>query len=240
LILATRQWPEVPLLVAANRDEALDRPAGPPRAIVVGDRTALAPIDLHAGGTWLGLNDRGLFVGITNRFGLPKDPARRSRGKLVTEALAFESAEAAYRSLSRLAARQENGFHLVLADRDGAYLIYNDGAAIHRSPLDPGLYIVTERSFDAGPTRRPQAIESRLRAHLAKPLPNWQLEALLSEHDAEGFEGVCVHVPDLGYGTRSSTVIRLENGAKPSFRFANGSPCKHAYEDYEVPTAPTS
>jgi uncharacterized protein with NRDE domain len=73
--LATRVWPEAPLVVAANRDEALDRPSGPPRRYPLGERSVLAPEDKVGGGTWLGVNDQGLFVGITNRFGLPKDPA---------------------------------------------------------------------------------------------------------------------------------------------------------------------
>lgn len=52
----------------------------------------MAPRDDVAGGTWLGVNAAGVFVGITNRYLGPKDDARVSRGALVTRALALPSA----------------------------------------------------------------------------------------------------------------------------------------------------
>lgn len=226
LILASRVWPELPLLVAANRDEALDRAAGPPRRYSLKDRTVLAPLDQVAGGTWLGLNDRRLFVGITNRFGLPKDPGRRSRGRLVEEALSFGSAAEAHRGLAHLQAAEENGFHLVLADAQEAFLLVNDGAQIHRRPLSPGFHVITERSFDAGPTQRPQTITKALATFGATPPDDATWEALLAHHDPDGFEGVCVHVNDLGYGTRSSTLLRVDAAGDFRFRFADGPPCR--------------
>ena len=69
------------LQVAANRDEFLKRPAAPPS---IWEEGWLAPRDLEAGGTWLGLNPRGLFVGVTNRAGVHRASDRRSRGLLVT------------------------------------------------------------------------------------------------------------------------------------------------------------
>ena len=57
------------LQVAANRDEFLARPADPPTPSA--DGRWLAPRDRQAGGTWLGVNRAGLFVGVTNRFGRP-------------------------------------------------------------------------------------------------------------------------------------------------------------------------
>ncbi len=229
LILATRVWADAPLVVAANRDEALDRAAGPPRRYRLGERTLLAPEDKVAGGTWPGLNDQGLFVGITNRFGLPKDPARRSRGRLVEQALGYESAAAAYQGLLHLSPLEENGFHLVLADREEAFLIYNDGAQIHRAPIPAGLLVVTERSFDAGPTRRTNTIAAELNLLTGSGPELSKLEALLRTHDADGFEGVCVHVADLGYGTRSSTVIQLSANGQVDFRFADGPPCQNPH-----------
>ena len=106
----------LPLLVAANRDEALDRPATGP-ALREGPIRFIAPRDEKALGTWLGMNGRGLFVGITNRFGQRPDPARLSRGALVWESLAQPSAEALHRALSTLDVRRYNPFHLLYADR---------------------------------------------------------------------------------------------------------------------------
>lgn len=76
--------PKAPLIAAANRDEAYDRPSAPPAEIEPG---IVAGKDLLGGGTWLGFNRHGLFVAVTNR----RTPARAdrslSRGLLALEAL---------------------------------------------------------------------------------------------------------------------------------------------------------
>jgi len=76
VILATRVWPELPLLVATNRDEHLDRPSQPPSRWLAG---SVAPRDERAGGTWIGCSDAGVIAAVTNRFGSERDPERRSR-----------------------------------------------------------------------------------------------------------------------------------------------------------------
>jgi uncharacterized protein with NRDE domain len=72
------------LLVAANRDEAFDRPSAPPAEVEPG---IVAGRDLRAGGTWLGYNRHGLFVAVTNRKDPAPTPDAASRGLLVREAL---------------------------------------------------------------------------------------------------------------------------------------------------------
>jgi uncharacterized protein with NRDE domain len=81
LVAFIHVWSGRPLVIAANRDERLDRPAsGPTRW--AGEKF-FAPRDEVAGGTWLGLHDSGLFVGVTNRAGSPRDASLASRGQLV-------------------------------------------------------------------------------------------------------------------------------------------------------------
>src|SRR5262249_10657645 len=76
-----------PLVIAANRDEFLDRPAeGPALREIAGGRI-VAPRDVRAGGTWLGVNALGVFAALTNRRTSEPDPVRRSRGLLVLDAL---------------------------------------------------------------------------------------------------------------------------------------------------------
>src|SRR5262249_49106759 len=76
-VAAVAVFPEWPLVVAANRDERLDRAASGPR-LWPGSPPFIAPVDEVAGGTWLGLNWFGLFVGVTNRFGVGRDDKRES------------------------------------------------------------------------------------------------------------------------------------------------------------------
>src|SRR5439155_10133615 len=83
--------PEAPILVAANREEAFDRTALVP-AIQPGKPRVLSGVDTKAGGTWLGVNQNGLFVGAANRpkfFG-PSTP--KSRGLLCRDLLRANSA----------------------------------------------------------------------------------------------------------------------------------------------------
>ena len=96
LVVAVSVWASAPLVVAANRDEQLARPAAPPHVWARDDEPLIfAPRDLLAGGTWLGIRG-AMFVGITNRFmGRVPPPGPRSRGELVLDALAAGSVDAA-------------------------------------------------------------------------------------------------------------------------------------------------
>src|SRR5207245_2738869 len=96
LVFAVRPSPDVLLAVTGNRNEFLARPASPPR-VWPELPGVLMPRDEMAGGTWLGLTARGLFVCVTNRRGAAPDPARRSRGLLVLEALRGPDAAAVLR-----------------------------------------------------------------------------------------------------------------------------------------------
>lgn len=241
IIAAVQAWPGRPLVIAANRDEALDRPATEPRAWASGEvasRRVLAPRDLRAGGTWLGVNDLGLFVGITNRRAIP-DPRRRSRGELVFEALGGEDHHDARARIARLDPRDYNPFHLLLGDRGGASVIWSDGQRLHERELEPGIHWMTERSFGAAASGRHAVLDgwaAKLGAGPAPELEGWR--SILADHRpqhpnrppralAVALDGVCVHARPLNYGTRSSTLVELGE-AVDELRFfhAAGRPCE--------------
>src|SRR5207249_10378381 len=84
LAVFRRVFPSHPLVVAANRDEYLARAAVPPTLLREAPVRAVGGLDLAAGGTWLGLAETGLVVGVLNRRSCaPPDPTRRSRGLLL-------------------------------------------------------------------------------------------------------------------------------------------------------------
>lgn len=223
LAFVVRPSPSLPLVVAANRDEMLARPATPP-LLWPGSPLILAPRDEMAGGSWLGLNAAGLFVGVTNRAGSPRDPARKSRGGLVIDALRAPSAAALHALLATLDPRAYNPFHLLYADRSSAHLTWSDGDALHRADLPPGLHVVTERSFGAGPTTRADRVRARFEG-LSTFTPE-SIGHILAEHDEDPFAASCVHADVVGYGTRSSAILRLgEAWAETRFWWAEGRPC---------------
>ena len=222
--------PSLPLVVAANRDELLARPAITP-FLWPGTPRVLAPRDEQAGGTWLGLNEHALFVGITNRAGAPPDPTRRSRGALVTDALSAPSAAALHARLAGLDPHAYNPFHLFYADRESAHLTWSDGEALHREDLGPGLHVITERSFGAGADARGATVRRLAEAFGGDRSPA-SLGSLLANHADDLFSAVCVHADALGYGTRSSLVLTLgATWAETRWWWAQGKPCVTPFED---------
>lgn len=222
----------VPLLVAANRDEALDRPSAGP-ALRQGTVRYLAPRDERAQGTWLGLNARGLFVAVTNRFGGPPDPARRSRGALVTEALQAPSAPALRALLGALRPEAYNGFHLLYADARAGFITVGTGETLTHHALEPGLHVVTERSFGAGADGgRAERVRQAFRAAaVTGPEALEQLKPALTLHDdATRIGGSCLHVPERNYGTRSALLLALA-GPRSRLLWAEGHPCEAPFLD---------
>ena len=232
VIVGVRLWPELPLVVAANRDEDLDRIAEPPAVRTHSGVRILAPRDAQAGGTWIGLNEHGVFVAITNRFGRPPNKAFRSRGMIVLDALAAPSAAAAYETARGLDPTKNNGFHLIVADRHAAYAVYNDTAVLTPILLAPGWHTVTERSRNAAPTDREPLIARTIADWPETPPDDARLRNVLSLEHPDGFNGVLVHVPSHRYGTRSSTIVRLPAAGAPTFLHADGRPDATPFTDY--------
>jgi uncharacterized protein with NRDE domain len=216
-----------PLVVAANRDERLGRPAET-WALRDGPLPYAAPRDLQAGGTWIGVSASGLFAAVTNfHTGQSPDPARRSRGELVPLALSAPDAAGARRLLAGRDAAGWNPFHLLVAGPGEAFLWWFDGESRSLDPLAPGLHIVTERSPD-GRDPRGEAVRARWPVDLAPA----SLSALLATHDAvDAGRAICVH-GDPVYGTRSSALLRLGASLATSELYvADGPPCRAPHDD---------
>jgi hypothetical protein len=226
LAVAFQVYPQHPLVVAANRDERLTRPSAPPR-LWPGPPPFVAPVDEVAQGTWVGLNRHGLFVGITNRYGGPADPARASRGELVTRALGGRSAQQVQRALKGLGPLRYNAFHLFFADAHAAYLVWSDGEQVTQQALPPGLHVLTERSLGAAEDRRSEEVRARWPALTGATPPPRALGELLAVHAEDPLAGTCVHADALGYGTRSSLLLFAgADPARATLLWAEGKPCQ--------------
>ena len=165
LIVLHRCVPGRPLVVAANRDEFFDRPAEGVALRSSATGPIVSPLDLKAGGTWVGLSARRVFVGLTNlrpvsadeaeetteysqdsgglRMRADVDPrAKRSRGDVVMMALEAESAAKAVDAVLGLEAGAFNPFQLLVADGKEAWLVVYRGEA-RAIALEPGPHIVS-------------------------------------------------------------------------------------------------
>lgn len=220
------------MLVAANRDEHLDRASAGPRRTDHDDGWIVAPVDLVAGGTWLGLNRHGVFVGITNRRHAPHDPARESRGHLVTMALREATAADAASVIAERDGSRTNGFHLFCADARGVWRVIGDGERMTLDALGTGVHVATERSFSGTPPQRESELVARLQTGDGDRRDLDGLGRLLGTHGDEPMEGTCVHIDDRRYGTRSSTLVAIGTATTPwRLLHADGPPCRTPYED---------
>jgi len=232
LIALHRPYRDVRLVVAANRDEYLDRPSAGPALLEHGGQRMLAPRDLRAGGSWLGLNTHGVFAALTNRPNPSPDGSLRSRGLLVLDALREASAGRAAERLAELPAGVYNPFNLFVADGEGAFVAVYQGTP-RVTELAPGAHVIG----NADPDDRSVAKVSRLLGaaeRVAAGPPEWWLQglgAVCRGHEGESPLGAaCVHHG--GYGTRSSTLLRIdEDPARSELHFADGPPCTAGYRD---------
>jgi uncharacterized protein with NRDE domain len=229
---AIAQFREFPVVIAANRDEVMDRPSTPP-LLWTGPVPFLAPRDDRAGGTWMGFNAAGLFVGITNRFDTPRHEGRASRGGIVTRALAQGEVASLHEELSGMDPLGFNAFHLFYADVSGAAgVTWSDGERVWQQWLEPGVHAFTERSFGAARVDRAPGIVSRWPRPLADGTPDVAaLQAMLAWHDErDPLRSLCIHLPQFNFGTRSSAVLLLSgNMASSRFYWAEGSPCSNPF-----------
>jgi len=233
LILLHRCVAGAPLVAAANRDEYLDRPAAGPALRPGAAGPVVAPTDVRAGGTWLGVNAHGVFAALTNRPDADPDPERRSRGLLVLDALAAPDARTCADHLETLPAGAYNPFNLLVADGTDAFVCgYLDGP--RTKSLAPGAHVVG--NVDPDDVEAPKVARTLAHARAAATLPADEvldaLAACCRRHDGGGaLDSVCVHTP--GYGTRSATLLRLgETRGDDALLFSEGPPCRAAFQDF--------
>jgi len=221
-------------VIAANRDEYFARPAEGPAVRETSDGPVVAPRDLQAGGTWLGLNRGGVFAAVTNRPCAESDRSRRSRGLVVMDALGAASAEAAARDLASLPTDTYNPFNAFVADGQRAFaMVYEDAPRLIE--LDPGAHVIGNADPDSH--SHPKVSHVLERAVKASDLPRErvldELAGICCEHQLGGASigDTCVHLEQ--YGTRSSLLLLLGDDARHSQLFyADGPPCANEYDDH--------
>lgn len=224
------------MIVAANRDEYHDRPSEGPALRSLGDRQVLAPLDLRAGGTWLGLNDGAVFAAVTNLRNEAPDPQRRSRGWIVMNALLEPTAARAADMLKALPEETYNPFQCFVADGDRAFrLVYREVPRVEE--LEPGVHVIGNVDPSEEPAPKVARIQERVAGFedLETERALEELAQVCTEHGSGGVADTCVHVGAVGqeaYGTRSSLLLALPGrDHEGRLLVADGAPCKTGYED---------
>jgi len=218
-------------LIATNRDELLDRPSEEPEIRQGKVLKNFSPRDTLKGGTWLGVNEKGVFVGITNRFTPQTNKDLKSRGEVPYLALDCATPSEAISKMLLLEAKDYNPFHLVLVNTNEALIFWSDGQKFHTESLKEGVHIVTESSFGAGENLRASYFEKRLK-QFSMNSPIQSFKNLLGEKVDPSFCGPCIHIPEKNYGTRSSLIIKITS-KEHEFHYSNTSPDEPNWVDYK-------
>lgn len=223
LLRAGHAWP---VMLAANRDERLDRAWDPPASWWRERPGVVAGRDRTAGGTWMGANRHGLVAAVLNRPGsLGPAPGKRSRGELPLLALEHDSAAAAAKAIAALDAGFWRSFNLVLADRSGALVLRGLGRGRAETlALAPGLHMVTAHDPDDMASPR---VARHLPRFAAAPAPEsdaWAgWHAILADRGGSAAEQINV-VPRGGFGTVCSARLSLGAAGETRWWFAAGPP----------------
>ncbi len=221
IVLAYKAVKEYPLIVAANRDEFLDRPALA-ASFWTDHPDLLAGKDLQSGGTWLGITRHARFAALTNFRDLTRSRSNGpSRGLLVRDALLKDAPLADTSSME--------GFNLIHGPIDA--LRYHSNVVQNDEILPVGFHGISNHLLD---TPWPKVVKARTRFERALSNDQPDIEELFGIlQDRE--QALDDELPETGigvewerklssmfikaenYGTRCSTVIMVRKDGKVLF-----------------------
>jgi uncharacterized protein with NRDE domain len=252
VVIAHRAHPDLPLIVAGNRDEFHGRPASAASwwsdtPDILGGR------DLEAGGTWLGVHRSGRFATVTN-YRDADQPSQQlvSRGGLVTDFL--QSDTDPFEIIDSIDGGRYAGFNL-LGAADGR-LVYRSNRGAGSRELEPGIYAVANATLDT-PWPKVERIKAalgelilgdavdvsalldmlydRTRSQVDAALENY---ADLPAERLQALSAPFVVMPE--YGTRCSTAVLVDSSGQLTFaeRRFNAAGEVTGQSDYSIDTPP--
>lgn len=228
--LAWKVRPDLPLVVASNRDEFHQRPTA--AAAWQGQGQWFGGRDEKDGGSWLGVAKKGRFALLTNvRDPAAENPQAISRGGLVKAWLEGQQKAAFCQQLEQSYGRY-NGFNLLFGDDE---VLFYFGSASGTEPsvqtLGPGIYGLSNASLDVEwpkvllGKRRFQSLLSAesldfdvLRGLMAdrRQAPDQSLPDTFVPQDWERLlSSLFIVTP--AYGTRATTVFSLDQSGRYNF-----------------------
>ncbi len=229
IIFSYKQHPYYRLIVASNRDEFYERPT---QSLEFWKENPhiLAGRDLKNKGAWIGVSKTGKIAFITNfRDSSPQKGNAPSRGRLVSDFL--ENKEPSVMYLDQLAASDDvyNPFNLVVGDFSDLLYYSNRGGGIQK--LGPGLFGLSNHFMD---TPWPKVETGKRNIQNLLSAGDFEVEEIfniLNDRSCSpdsmlpdtgiGIEGERMLSPlfvtsDI-YGTRTSSVILIENNGNTGF-----------------------
>jgi uncharacterized protein with NRDE domain len=224
ILFAYKVHPKYKLIVAANRDEAYTRRTAP-AAFWEDAPELLAGRDLEKMGTWMGVTTTGKFAALTNyRDPSEQTEGKRTRGELVADFLKGTANPQDY--LLELANRRQEypGYNLLAGNLEELFYYSNRGGQLQK--IEPGVHGVSNHLLNTDWPKIEQgkaglasiishehpALVDSLFGHLenADPAPDHLLPSTGVSLEWERLLSP-MFIKSKGYGTRSSTVILMND-----------------------------
>jgi uncharacterized protein with NRDE domain len=217
---------DVPLVVAANRDELYARPTRPPEVL---GPSIVGGVDALSGGTWLAVNRAGRFAAVTNQRALDTPPpGLRSRGLAVKELAAATDPDAyvaeldpkRYASMNLMWGdaqrvtvaylRRDTGEKTIEVLPDGVHVLCNDRLGSPDFPRGDRLHAAIDAALVHSRAWKElvQPMRAALRDHTRVALEATPPANHLPLEVANALTATCIHT-EL-YGTRSSTLLAID------------------------------
>ena len=241
VVLTLRPGHPWPLLLAANRDERLDRPWDPPAAHWPDRAGIIAGRDRLGGGTWMASGPR-VVAAVLNRPGsLGPAPGKLSRGDLPLLAAGCATAAEAVDCVCALDAGAYRAFNLVVGDRSGAWFVRGLGSGQPEGmALAPGTHIVTAHDPDDPASPRGARHLPRFQAAPAPDPARGDWSAWIGLLADSGGGDAALNVPPRdGFGTVCSSLVGVPASGPPVWLFAAGPPHAAPFRPVAVSAAQT-
>lgn len=142
---------DYPIVLAENRDTRRDSIEIPPSCVSEYPKIYCA-IDENSQGTWFGLNDRGVVLGLSNLYSnTEQEKPTHWRGELCLEALKQSTAEEVSIYLSEtFDPAKYSQLNMISADADRAFISKCDKST-EIIELKPGIHVLTNYNFEHEP-----------------------------------------------------------------------------------------
>lgn len=229
IVFSFQSHVKYPLILAGNRDEFYARPAKQLH-FWDGNTDILAGKDLRAGGTWLGVSERGTFGAITNYrdFHNPME-GERSRGEIIPGLL--NSDNTVEQELNRISNYKHDyaGFNLLAGNAESLYYLSNLKDSIEK--VSPGIHGISNAFLDTPWPKVEKAkrlfseaiqSDSINRGQIFDMLENSETfpphklpDTGLSEEKEKAVSPIFIETD--GYGTRCSSLITIDTNGQVEF-----------------------
>jgi uncharacterized protein with NRDE domain len=222
---------KTPLLLGANREESFRRPTTSPVCCRSGPfRCLLAGADhgpdgtFPEMGTWLGVNETGLIVAVTNRNDgeLPWEEQVHSRGLLAVSLLGFDDPEQAARHAeNKLSQGRFGGSNFLIASPKAGFIVHAPGAKrISVGAIDQGIHVITNLDLDDASDPRIRFVRDHLDT----------AQFVSSAQSICRNEMIIISGPDRGTVSSSQIIV----GQEIVLHHLLGNPNRGAYHDFRL------